>query len=511
MNHPQPQAAAVTVHRLFLVPLLVSALALALAPVASAADSEPGADAGGRQPNVLILLVDDLGWMDLGCYGSDLHETPNLDRLADEGVRFTDAYAACTVCSPSRAALLTGKYPARLNLTDWIEGHSAPNPPLRIPDWTRSLPHEEVTLAEALHDAGYRTAHVGKWHLMRQTEPRDEDLPTGHGFEINRGGLEIGQPGSYFWPYADPRGRARNLADFLPQGGAEGEYLTDRLTDEALAVIRDWADEPWFMHFSYYTVHTPIQGRPDLVEYYQDKIEREQPQLHTNAGYAAMVGALDESVGRVLDLLDELGLRDDTIILFTSDNGGLIGRNQPVTSNDPLRSGKGDAYEGGVRVPFIASWPGHFVEGNVSGAPVMGIDLYPTVLALTGVAGDPDHNANVDGMDISEAFTNPRGVVNEFAQRPLFWHYPHYHPLGARPHSAVRLDAWRLLQYHDDMRVELYHLNQDIGERTEQAGSHPEVTRELEELLEQWRLEVDAQMPTPNPEFDPTRPFPFGS
>jgi arylsulfatase A len=287
-------------------------------------------------PNVVFILVDDLGATDLGCAGSAYYETPNIDRLAAGGLRFTRAYSACTVCSPTRAALLTGKYPARLRVTDWIAGHKRPKAKLRVPDWVMRLPLEERTLAEALKGAGYATASVGKWHLG---EP--EFWPEKHGFDLNVGGSDRGQPGSYFAPYKIP-----TLAD-----GPKGESLTERITEEAVRFIEAKRAGPFFLYLPHFTVHTPIQAKPEDVEKYKAKAKPDAP--HRNPAYAAMIESLDRSVGRIVDVLKRRGLTEQTLIVFTSDNGGLL----PVTTNLGLRAGKGSAYEGGVRVPAIASWP----------------------------------------------------------------------------------------------------------------------------------------------------------
>lgn len=450
-------------------------------------------------PNFLILLVDDLGWTDLGCFGSDYYETPHIDQLAADGIRFMHGYAACTVCSPTRAALMTGMYPGRTNVTDWIPGHQRPRAKLRPPDWTMKLEHRHTSLAEALGAAGYRTAHVGKWHLMPRYEPdvMMDFAPERHGFERNIGGNEWGAPGSYFHPYerAD-----RNRVSPLPAGGQEGDYLTDRLTDEALQILDDFRDEPFLLYFPYYTVHTPIQAKPEDQARFEPLSDPEK--RHRNPAYAGMLAALDRSVGRLRERLDELGIAERTVIVFTGDNGGLDrkgpdGRMGNPTENDPLRAGKGSAYEGGVRTPTIYYWPGVTPSGAVSDTPVITVDIYPTVLEIAGVDGDPSHNQRVDGASLAALLRNPDSGLR---RDTLYWHYPHYHNGGATPYSAIRDGDLRLVHFYEDDRVELYDLSEDVGEERDLAGTMPEKAQELLDQLNAWRAEVGAQPPVPNPD-----------
>lgn len=436
-----------------------------------------------RKPNVILILIDDMGWSDLGCTGSDLFQTPNIDRLAVQGVRFANAYAACTVCSPTRAAIMTGKYPARLHVTDWIAGHARPKAKLRIPDWTQFLPKEEVTLAAALKPAGYVTVSIGKWHLG----PLQGHAPTDHGFDTNIAGWHMGQPPSYFAPYKIP-----TLAE-----GPKGEYLTDRLTDEACAFMEKHKDGPFFIYLPHYCVHTPLQAKEALVKQYKEKVT--PGQRHTNATYAAMIHSLDEGVGRVMAKLDELKLAESTFVVFTSDNGGLL----RSTDNKPLRAGKGSAYEGGVRVPLIIRWPGIAPQGAVSDEPVISTDLYPTVLEVAGTAGDAAHNKSVDGTSLVPLLKDPKSTLKRDA---IFWHYPHYHPGGATPYSAVRAGDWRLVEFFEDDRVELYNLRHDAGEAKDLTAEMPDKAAELRKRLHDWRATVDAQLPTPNPNYDPKAP-----
>ena len=452
-----------------------------------------------KRPNFSFLLVDDWGWRDAGGHGSDFYRTPNIDQLTSQSLRFTSGYSACTVCSPSRAAVMTGMYPARLNVTDWIPGYGSPShAKLSVPDWTMRLEHQHVSIAEALKAAGYKTAHVGKWHLMPRQQPDlQEYFPEHHGFDINIGGNEWGLPGSYFHPYQ--KGERRVYP--LPPGGKEGDYLTDRLTDEALKIIEKWAEEPFFLYFAYYTVHTPIEGKPELVEEYEARVNPDA--RHTNPGYAAMLHSLDESVARILAKLKELEMEDNTVIIMTGDNGGaaglpwIDGEGAP-TNNAPLRAGKGSVYEGGVRVPTLLRWPGVTSPGSVSSEPVMHIDYYPTILEMAGVEGNPEHNRSVDGVSLVPILGNPsRGLGRE----ALFWHYPHYHGGGATPYGAIRAGDWRLVEFYEDNRVELYNLTEDIGETNDLAATRSGRVEELRGLLHDWRLKMQAQMPTPNPDF----------
>jgi arylsulfatase A-like enzyme len=437
--------------------------------------------------NVIIFLIDDLGWTDLGCYGSDLYETPNIDRLAEEGVKFTNAYSACTVCSPTRAAIMTGKYPARLNITDWISGHRNQYGKLMPPDWTKYLPNEEITLAEIAKAAGYVTASVGKWHLGDSVIY----YPQYQGFDRNVAGYYRGQPPSYFYPYV----RGQDTLPYL-EGGEEGEYLTDRLTDEASRFIRDHAEEPFLLYFPHYAVHTPIQGKDSLTDYYQTKVN--DSLRHTNPEYAAMIHSTDESVGQIMDLLDSLELADNTLVIFTSDNGGLELRN--ITENAPLRAGKGSSYEGGVRVPMIVRWPKAKRNLKTLDEPVITMDVFATVANILGTGGAKDYHQ--DGANLLPLLEGDAEGLNREA---LYWHYPHYHPGGASPYSAVRQGNYKLIEFHEDQRLELYDLEKDIGEENNLISEVPEVANDLYNRLEAWRKQVNAQMPLPNPQYDSLR------
>ncbi|UCF14283.1 MAG: sulfatase [Phycisphaerales bacterium] len=446
------------------------------------------------QPNFVFILVDDLGWADVRCYGGDLHETPNIDRLARQGMRFTDAYAAAPVCSPTRASIMTGKYPARLHMTIWYE--SSANPPRGrklIPPITQgNLPHDEVTIAEVLKKAGYFTAHVGKWHLGDAAH-----YPQTQGFDVNIGGTFWGAPYTFFYPYSGSGTRWDGEFRYVPhlEFGDEGEYLTDRLTDEALRVIENAKDKPFFLNLCYHTVHTPIEGKPELIDHYRKKLK---PGMHhRNCEYAAMVHSLDENVGRVLGRIDELGIADRTIVVFFSDNGGYINKYEgiTVTDNYPLRSGKGSLYEGGTRAPLILRWPGVTKAGSVCEQPVSSIDFYPTMLDMAGLEGDSKHNADVDGISLAPLLKNPQVTLK---RRALYWHYPHYYPTTS-PVSSIRMGDWKLLEYLEDGRLELYDLSKDIGEKNNLASKMPQKAKQLRENLHEWRRSVEAQMPTPNP------------
>ncbi len=443
-----------------------------------------GRAAEAKPLNVVVFLIDDLGWTDCSCYGSDLNLTPNIDRLAREGMRFTQAYAACTVCSPTRAALMTGKYPARLHLTDWIHGHKRPNARLAIPKWTEYLPLEEVTVAEVLKKAGYDTGHIGKWHLG----DTPEYWPDRQGFDLNLGGTGKGQPPSYFSPYKIP-----TLKD-----GPPGEYLTDREAAEAVRYLEKHRERPFFLYIPHHAVHTPLQGKKDLIAKFE---KRRTPQMrHTNLTYAAMLASVDDSVGLVLAKLEELKLTERTLVIFTGDNGGLIGGARArVTTNVPLRAGKGSAYEGGVRVPLIIRGPG-VKAGTVCQEPVITMDLFATILALAGNRGGIKNETGCDGISLVPLLRDPTASLKRDA---IYWHYPHYHPGGATPYSAIRAGDWRLVEFFEDNHVELYNLKEDVGEKKDLAKVLPEKAKTLTAQLHAWRKAVGAQLPTPNPNYKP--------
>ncbi|MCB1229306.1 MAG: sulfatase [Verrucomicrobiae bacterium] len=484
---------------------MLKTLAISLIALACALTTSLSSD---RPPNVIVILVDDLGWMDLSCQGSDFYRTPSVDRLATEGMRFTNAYAACAVCSPTRAAVQTGRYPHRVGVTDWIRslfqrgnlGTPDANPTEYVgskkqkllcppnPYWMES---EERTIAEVLDEAGYHTGYIGKWHLG--DEPW---FPEHQGYEKNKGGCDYGQPPSYFDPFNNPKGKhetIRNGIHNLP-GRKQGEYLTHREADEAEAMIREWKDEPFYLQVSHYAVHTPIQAIPEVAAKYEDAPGDHQK----NAKYAAMVESVDDSTRQILATLEELRLEKDTLVIFTSDNGGLDNNSNP-TDNAPLRSGKGYAYEGGIRVPFIVRWPGVAKAGQVSQVPVISTDLYPTCLAAAGLPPHPAQHR--DGLDLRPVLEGGKSLDRD----ALFWHYPHYnsHPSSV-PSSVIRAGDWKLIETFDPEGIELYHLGSDLSETTNLAEREPEKVKELRARLESWRDEVDAEMMEPNPDYDPS-------
>ena len=441
-----------------------------------------------KRPNFVFFLVDDLGWGDLGCYGSKFHETPHLDKLAAEGMKFTNAYSACTVCSPSRAAIITGRYPGRLHLTDWITGHGRRNPKLLIPKWKTKMDHELITLPEALKEAGYRTQFTGKWHLMPIGKPDfKEHYPDSHGFDINVAGREWGQPkgrGKYFSPFGMP-----NLDD-----GKAGDFLTDRLTDEAVKFVRESKDEPFLLYFSYYTVHGPIMSKPALLEKYKKKAASfdKQSNERVHAAYAGMIESLDDSVGRVLAALEETGVADDTVVIFTADNGGTSEQ-----SSGGLRGAKALSYEGGTREPALVKWPGKVKPGSVCDVPAIGMDFYPTMLEMAGLPARPKEH--LDGISLVpwliEAARSP-------TRESLYWHYPHYHK--TKPYGAIRKGDWKLIEFFEEGKLELYDLKNDPSESNDLADSNPKKREELLADLRNWRKSVDAQMPTLNPNYGKT-------
>lgn len=434
-----------------------------------------------QPPNFLFILVDDMGWRDLGCYGSTFYETPNIDRFATQSVRFTNAYAACPVCSPTRASILTGKYPARLHLTDWIPGRKQwPTARLVTPQFEQQLPLAEPTIPQLLKPRGYASASIGKWHLGGPAF-----YPDRHGFDLNVGGTERGQPQSYFGPFDLP-----NLG-----GGTASEYLTDRLTVEAEKFIEANRARPWFLYLPEFAVHLPEQAKPELIERFLKKANPANPQH--DPVYAAMIASLDENVGRILKKLDDLDLTRRTVVFFMSDNGGLVyegARKVPVTSNAPLRAGKGHVYEGGIREPMMVRWPGVTHPGTTSDTPVSSVDFLPTILEIAGGRAA----APVDGVSLA-ALLRSRALP----ERPLFWHYPHYSNQGGVPAGAVRVGDYKLIEFYEDNRIELYNLGRDIGESEDLAKSDPKRAARMRGVLNRWRESVNAAMPKPNPDYNP--------
>lgn len=440
--------------------------------------------------NVVLILIDDLGWRDLGCYGSRYYRTPHIDRLAKEGMRFTDGYAACNVCSPTRAAILTGKYPARLLLTQWLPSGrwSRTRHRMREGRYLSNLPLEEVTVAEALREAGYRTAFMGKWHLGTETYY----YPEHQGFDLNVGGRDYGAPGSYFYPFEGSWSiptTGKKLFKETPLEGEPGDYLVDRLSEEAAQFLRNNADRPFFLMLSHYAVHTPLQGKPDKVARYEDVAADER---QGKPAYAAMVESVDESVGRVLQTLRELQLDQRTMIIFTSDNGGFA----RATDNSPLRANKGSNYEGGLRVPVIIKWPGRTKPGSVCHEPVISTDYYPTILASLGLSLRP--HQHVDGESLVPLLTE-EGRLRRDA---LYWHYPHYnqHP-HSFPSSVIRSGDWKLIESLETGQRTLYNLAQDLGETRNLAERESAKATELAEKLQAWRTAVGADPMRENPEY----------
>ncbi|HVT27117.1 MAG TPA: sulfatase [Lacipirellulaceae bacterium] len=438
----------------------------------------------GKKLNVILFLADDFGWTDLTCFGSHYYETPNIDKLARDGMKFTQNYSACTVCSPSRAALMTGKYPARLHITDWIPGLMPENPMLIVPDWTKYLPLTELTIANAMHNAGYATASMGKWHLG--TEPY---YPDKHGFDINIAGTDAPNTKHYFSPYHIP-----TLTD-----GPKGEYVTDRLTAEAIHFINSnaKAGKPFFLYLPHFAVHLPLQAKKKLIAKYKHKLKPGQAQ--SNPIYAAMIDSLDQSMGRIRHELKRLNIADNTLLIFESDNGGRV----PTTSNLPLRLGKGSAYEGGVRVPMIVYWPHVTKPASECDTPVIGMDLVPTILEVTGTP--KVGQLGLDGVSLVPLLRQSGKLKRD----ELFWHYPHYQHYqmgGATPYGAIRKGDYKLIEFFEDMHVELYNIRNDIGEKHNLASQMPEKVNELRSRLHEWRMEVGAQMPTRNPNYDPSKP-----
>ncbi len=467
---------------------LLTMISFAVSTSVIAADSASEKSAT-KKPNIVFFFIDDLGWTDVGFMGSDNHETPNIDRLASEGLVFTDAYACAPNCAPSRACLMSGQYTPRhgiYTVGDPERGNHAQRKLNPTPNET-VLADRFITIAESLHTSGYVSASMGKWHLGAD--------PTTQGFDVNIAGKEWGSPsgGGYHSPYNYP-----NLVNKEP-----GEYLTDRLTAEACRFIEANQDGPFFLYLTHYAVHTPIQGREDLVKKYKAK---PTPEHHKNAAYAAMVESVDHSVRDVLAKLEELKLADGTIVLFFSDNGGYLG----ATSNHPLRGGKGMLYEGGIREPMIVRWPGVTKPGTRCDEPVIGVDFYPTLLEVTGTKRP--ENYKLDGVSFAPLLSSPGSSL----ERPaIFWHFPCYltgsgdpsgGPFRTTPAGAIRMGRWKLIEWFETGRQELYDLHADIGEQNDLSKSHNDKRRELHEAMLAWRKEVNAPVPTtPNPKYDPSK------
>ena len=453
--------------------------------------------------NFVVVLVDDLGWMDLSCQGSDYYKTPNIDRLATEGMRFTNGYAACAVCSPTRAAVQTGRYPARIGVTDWIRsrfqrpsGLTPDSNPTEFvgskkqkllcppnPFWMES---KELTLAEVLQQHDYQTAYIGKWHLGDEAW-----YPTAQGYAENRGGCDYGQPPSYFDPFRRPNHRHAMIRAGIPglPGRKPNQFLTHREAEEADELIRRWKDEPFYIQLSHYAVHTPIEAIDQVAAKYRQDGKHEQ-----NAKYAAMVESVDDAMATVLDTLTELGIEDRTVILFTSDNGGLDQKGRP-TENAPLRSGKGYAYEGGIRVPFLVRWPGVVKAGRVSAEPVCSIDIFPTVLSAAGAPMPTDRT--IDGVSLvahlRSAGEQPLG------RDELLWHFPHYR-IASGPYSIIRKGAYKLIKFYEG-KSELYDLENDLSETSNLASKMPDRVKQLDDRLMTALQAMNAKLPRANPNY----------
>ena len=438
------------------------------------------------KPNFVFFLIDDMGRADIGAYGSKFHETPNIDKIAADGMKFMNGYSACTVCSPSRAAIITGQYPGRLHLTDWIAGHNKGVPKLKIPDWKMYMDHSLTTMPEALKEAGYNTAFIGKWHLMPYKDPKifKKHFPEDHGFDVNIGGREWGQPkgrGKFFFPFDMP-----NVE------GKKGDYLTDVLTDKAVEYInKQSADKPFLLYFSYYVLHGPLMTKKDYLKKYETKLAGAK-YVQNRPVYAGMAQSMDESVGRVLKAIKDKGFEDNTVVIFTADNGGVVN-----SSSGGLRGAKALSYEGGTRVATLVKWPGVVKAGSTSDVPVIGMDFYPTMLSMAGLALRPkDH---IDGMDITPALKG-----GNIKRDSLYWHYPHYHK--TKPYGAIRYKNYKLIEFFEDGNLELYDLKNDEAETKNLATAQPEKAQQLLKKLKDWRKSVNAQMMTPNPAYDPNKP-----
>ena len=451
------------------------------------------------RPNVVFILADDLGWRDLSIQGSSFYETPNIDRIGHEGMRFQQGYATCQVCSPSRASIMTGKYPARLAITDWIGAAAGTdwkrNTKLLPAHYQHQLSRDETTLAEAFREGGYRTFFAGKWHLGGEGS-----FPEDHGFDINVGGHHRGSPpGGFFSTYTNPKMKS----------GPAGEYLPLRLGRETAKFIEENKDRPFLAYLSFYMVHAPLETTQALWAKYRNKaaqqpkpnhrfiVDRTSPvrQVQDHPVYGGMVEAMDQAVGIVLDTLDRLGLDDNTIVVFTSDNGGVSAGDGKATSNLPFRGGKGRQWEGGVREPYFIKWPGVVQPNSLSDVPAIGTDFYPTLMEMTGLPLRPKQH--VDGVSLVPVLKG--GAI---AERPLFWHYPHYGNQGGEPSSMIREGDWKLIYYHEDGRCELYFLTGDKGEQKDLASEHKNKVQSMFQKLVVWLQETNARMPFLNPSFD---------
>jgi arylsulfatase A len=453
-----------------------------------------------KYPNIILINVDDLGWIDLGCYGSRYYETPNIDQLASQGMRFTNAYAAAAVCSPTRASIMTGKYPARLEITDWIRAEFQGGGKENILGYTQDsnkklacplnpfhMELSEVTLAEILKQRDYSTCHIGKWHLGT-----NEWYPENQGFDINVAGCDYGEPPSYFDPYI------RYPNDWYPdtlkgfptmKSREKGEYLTDREADEAIEFIKNAKGIPFFLNLCHYAVHTPIQAKQELIEKYKDKPITNQK----SPKYAAMIESVDESLGNILNTLKDLKLINNTIIIFTSDNGGLL--SETATDNTPLRLGKGYPYEGGIRIPLIIKWPPYVKGNSISEIPVISPDIFSTICDIVDI--DISNDTQIDGKSLLPILSSA-GNINRDA---IFWHFPHYRGNDIKPYSIVRSGKWKLIKNYEEESFELFNLHIDISESQDLSEKYPDKVVELDKILTVWLKKVNAKLPMKNPNY----------
>jgi arylsulfatase A-like enzyme len=461
--------------------VLLAALSWSWTLGGSATTAEPP-----KKPNFVFILIDDMGWTDPGSFGSDFHETPNIDRLATGGMKFTNAYAACPVCSPTRASIMTGKYPARLKLTNFIAGRRQLQNARVLPaDFRLFLELDEVTIAEALKPSGYATGHLGKWHLGGV-----EHFPERQGFDVS-----VVTAGRHFGSL---------VQNPPPKKLPDDTYLAEFLTDRAVKFIEDNKDRPFFLYLCHFAVHIPLEAREKLIAKYEAKAKALPGTRHNNPTYAAMVEHVDQSVGRVMETLQRLKIADNTVVVFTSDNGGLSvkeGPNTPSTTNAPLRAGKGYLYEGGIRVPLIVSWPGGIKPGSVCDAPVSSVDFYPTILQLARTKGDSKH------VPDGESLVPLLKQTSTLRRDALYWHYPHFSNQGGMPGAAVRQGDWKLIRFYESNRMELYNLKEDPGEKIDRAGRARGKVAEMRGMLDRWLREVDATMCPPNPDYDPAKPL----
>lgn len=458
----------------------------------------------GARPNIIFILADDMGWADLSVYGNLFNEAPNLTRMAEDGVRFTNAYAACPVCSPTRASILSGQYPARVGITDFITGHWRPYEEVIVPtNRTQYLPEEIITVGELMTDAGYTTGYFGKWHLGFE----DRHQPGNQGF----GTVNVYKGGGFF-SYA-----GRMSTPIQVEGGTP---LSEALTDLSIDFIRDHQEDPFFLFLAHYDVHVQLDADSILIEKYLDKEKVEG--YPCNAVYAAMVEHVDNSLGKILHELEDLELAENTLVVFFSDNGGLISRFDKIplveeskqyiyegdtllyvaSSNAPLRAEKGTVYEGGVREPLIAWWPGHLEAGKVSSALISSVDFLPTFAELAGI--ELPGEQVFDGISLVDLF---EGSAHD-PERAIFWHYPVYH--HDEPMSAIRKGKWKLIHNLVNDQRSLYNLENDIGETSDLSQSEQEITDELYQLLEEWRVDCGAEFPIPNPGFIPEGRYEWG-